>query len=176
MPSRGKRCSFGVLLLTIAVTRAFGQHAAAFEVFSIVPHKSLERGGTLRFQPGGRFQGTNVYLVALIATAFGDGRPLLPARIDGGPDWIRIDRYDIAAKTDLQIADVTALYRQLPEMLRPVLENRFHLKTHWETRRLPVYVLAIARKDGSIGSRLRRSTCTPRPETIRTDTTSPEPA
>jgi len=148
----------------------------AFDVVSITPHKTFERGGTLRFQPGGRFQGTNVYVLALVATAFGDGRALLPARIDGGPGWIRADRFDIAAKTDAAIEDVATLYRQLPAMLRPVLEDRFHLKTHWETRALQVFVLTRGRKDGSLGPRLRRSNCTPRPETIRTDAAPSEPA
>ena len=158
------------------MTRAFGQSTATFEVVSIVPNKSFERGGTLRFQPGGRFQGRNVYVVALISAAFGEGRPLLPARIDGGPDWIRLDRFDIDATTSGTVEDMSTLYGQLPVLLRPVLEDRFHLKTHWETRDLQVYVLARARKDGSLGPKVRRSNCTPRPESIRTGAGSPDPA
>jgi uncharacterized protein (TIGR03435 family) len=146
--------------------------APTFAVVSIRPHKTLERGGSLKFRPGGRFEGTNVYVLALIAAAFGDGRPLLPAQMEGGPDWIRTDRFDVVAKTDTVVDSEASYYRRLPAMLRPVLEERFRLKAHWETRQIPVYALGLAHTDGSLGSHLRHSTCTPRPETIGVNDTS----
>ena len=163
------------------VARAHGQapassnqKAPAFEVASIKQHKSLESGGSMRFQPGGLFRGTNVYVLALIGAAFGEGRPLGPARMEGGPDWVRFDRFDITAKTSSPVEDVAGLYRQLPALLRSLLEDRFRLKTHWETRHLPTYSLVIAHKDGSLGPQLQPSHCTPRPEAIRTEATVPE--
>jgi uncharacterized protein (TIGR03435 family) len=149
------------------------QKASAFEVVSIAPRKTLEHGGSLKFQPGGRFQGTNVYILALIATAFGKGRSLLPLQIEGGPDWIRFDRYDITAKLDTDGKNEVEPYRQLPALLMQVLEERFNLKTHWETRQLPIYRLVMARNDGVLGPQLKRSTCAPRPETFRTDADAP---
>jgi len=77
----------------LAASLAYGATIAAqaperpaFEIASITPHKTLERGGRLRFLPGGRFQGFNIYVLALIASAFGDEQPLLPSRITGGPE------------------------------------------------------------------------------------------
>ena len=148
------------------------QKATAFEVVSIVPRRMFERGGSLKFQPGGRLEGTNVYVLALIATAFGNGHPLLPEQIEGGPDWIRSDRFDVVAKTDTTVADEATLYRQLPTLLQPVLQERFRLKAHWETRQLPVYALVLAHNNGSLGPQLRRSNCRPRPETIGSDETT----
>jgi len=141
--------------------------APAFEVVSIRPHKTLERGGSLKFQPGGHFEGTNIYVLALIATAFRKDAPLLPTQIEGGPDWIRYDRYDVLAKIDTPAGDESALYRQLPALLRPVLEQRFRLQAHWVTRQLPIYALVLAGKDGEFGPQFRLTTCSPRPETLR---------
>ena len=43
-------------------------------------------------------------------------------------------------------------------MLRSALAARFGLAMHREIREIPVYALLIARRDGSFGPRLRRST------------------
>jgi uncharacterized protein (TIGR03435 family) len=149
------------------------QTAPGFEVVSITPRKTLEHGGSLKFQPGGRFQGTNIYILALIATAFGEGRSLLPAQIEGGPEWILIDRYDITAKLDTDGKNDVEPYRRLPALLLQVLRERFNLKTHWETRQLPIYRLITARTVGVLGPQLKHSTCGPRPETFRTDADAP---
>jgi uncharacterized protein (TIGR03435 family) len=143
--------------------------AAAFDVVSIRLHKSLERGGGLKFRPGGRFEGTNVYVLALIAAAFRKDVPLALVQIEGGPDWIRFDRYDVLAKAETSTGDESVLYQQLPALLRPVLEDRFRLRVYWETRELPIYALIVTRKDGGFGPQLRLANCTPRPETLRTN-------
>jgi uncharacterized protein (TIGR03435 family) len=43
-------------------------------------------------------------------------------------------------------------------MLRKLLEDRFQLKTHVETKELPLFALVLARADGTLGPRLRRRT------------------
>jgi uncharacterized protein (TIGR03435 family) len=40
-------------------------------------------------------------------------------------------------------------------MLRSLLEDRFQLKTHVETKELPLFALVLARADGVLGPRLR---------------------
>jgi uncharacterized protein (TIGR03435 family) len=42
-------------------------------------------------------------------------------------------------------------------MLRRLLAERFRLAAHNETRELPIYALVMARKDGRMGPRLRRT-------------------
>jgi uncharacterized protein (TIGR03435 family) len=42
-------------------------------------------------------------------------------------------------------------------MFRALLADRFNLRMHTETRQLPVYALVLARKDGSLGPKLRRT-------------------
>jgi uncharacterized protein (TIGR03435 family) len=59
-----------------------------------------------------------------------------------GPDWVSTDRFDIAAK----IPDGVKR-DQVPEMLQALLEDRFQLKFHRETKDFPVYGL-VAVKGG----------------------------
>lgn len=42
-------------------------------------------------------------------------------------------------------------------MLRQLLADRFGLRTRREQREMPVYVLTLARRDGSLGPKLRRA-------------------
>jgi uncharacterized protein (TIGR03435 family) len=57
-----------------------------------------------------------------------------------GPDWIDTTRFDIAAKIPEGIARDKVL-----DMLQHLLEDRFSLKTHHETKDLPVYALVQAK-------------------------------
>ena len=63
-----------------------------------------------------------------------------PFQIVGGPSWLTSARYDVEAK-----ADSTASRGQLFLMLQPLLEERFRLKTHRETKELPTFTLVSAR-------------------------------
>jgi uncharacterized protein (TIGR03435 family) len=56
------------------------------------------------------------------------------------PPWMATAKYDIAA-----VMPAGANRCQAPEMLRRLLEDRFHLKLHREMRKTPVYALVAAR-------------------------------
>ena len=43
-------------------------------------------------------------------------------------------------------------------MLRNLLEDRFSLKAHFETKESPLFILELARQDGTLGPGLRRRT------------------
>ena len=75
----------------------------------------------------------------------------------GGPSWIGVDRFDIAARTGGS-PGAQGLPSQLPLMLRSLLRDRFRLRVHSETRPLPAYALVMARRDGRLGPSLREST------------------
>jgi len=57
-----------------------------------------------------------------------------------GPDWIENVRFDITAKYP-----ENAKNSERPAMLRSLLEDRFKLATHTETREMPGYALVAAR-------------------------------
>ena len=62
------------------------------------------------------------------------------SQIVGGPEWINIDRYEVEAKSEGNTSR-----DRLMLMLQSLLEERFHLKTHRETRDAPTYVLVVGK-------------------------------
>jgi uncharacterized protein (TIGR03435 family) len=72
--------------------------------------------------------------------------PLQPAQLIGGPDWLDDEHYDIVAKSPVRLTSDT-----LREMEQALLVDRFQLKTHRESRELPIYALVLARSDRKLG-------------------------
>ena len=66
------------------------------------------------------------------------------------------DRFDIVAKAaDADIDEKGMMpYPQFMLRLQALLEDRFKMVTHWETRELPVYALVLAH-DGKLGPKLK---------------------
>ncbi len=60
-----------------------------------------------------------------------------------GPDWLSSERFDILA-----VMPAEQTNDQIPEMLQALLEERFKLKTHDETKEMQIYRLVVA-KDGA---------------------------
>jgi uncharacterized protein (TIGR03435 family) len=120
----------------------------AFEAASVKPNKSGDQRVGMQIQPGGRFMATNVTLRLLLGNAY-RGQT---AQIVGEPSWLNSERFDIVAK-----ANGDAAPQQFPLMLRALLEERFKLSVHHETRELPIYALVVARSDGKLGPHLRRA-------------------
>jgi uncharacterized protein (TIGR03435 family) len=58
----------------------------------------------------------------------------------GGPTWINSERFDIEAKAG---CDTTG--REMGSMLQVLLEDRFKLKVHRETKDGPVYFLTLSK-------------------------------
>jgi uncharacterized protein (TIGR03435 family) len=94
-----------------------------------------------------------------IADAFFFGAPLQISRVIGGPEWIDSARYEINAQASTAFQrSPDGPPRELFLMIRSLLQERFKLKTHMETRETPVFELVRARADGSLGPQLRQST------------------
>ena len=126
-----------------------------FDAASVKLNQSPDAGINNRFSPG-RFAYVNTPLDVFIYNAY-----RFPSdRVLGMPDWARRDKYDITATHDPQYA---AFSPQQLAMLQRLLEERFSLQTHRETREMPVYELVKARTDGQPGPRLRVSSpeCAP---------------
>jgi uncharacterized protein (TIGR03435 family) len=119
----------------------------AFEVASVKPNRSgPTEPQTMSAPPGERVTVINVTLRTLIQFAY----RLPPERVVGGPGWIGTDRFDVAAR-----APAPASVDELRAMMRTLLEERFTLVTHMETRQAEGYTLMLARGDGRLGPNLR---------------------
>ena len=130
-----------------------------FEVASIKANPDPTPVSGAVFMPGGRFEGDNVTVRMLIQLAFGGGRPLPNERLVGAPPWIGFDHFNIIATTGPGVPkDEAGLTKLRPGYLRGLLEDRFQLKYHWESRQLPAYSLVLARRDGRLGPQLQHRT------------------
>lgn len=130
------------LVLIFAIAQAV---RPPFEAASVKTNRSsspLVRLG----MPTGRLSGVNVTLRMLIRSAF----QLPDFRMAGGPSWMDSDRFDVEATAGGSVS-----FDQVRAMTRTLLEDRFHLKTHVETRDLPIYVLSTARRDGALASQIK---------------------
>jgi uncharacterized protein (TIGR03435 family) len=135
----------GMVVVGVAGVAAAQAPAPKFEVVSVKPASADAQA--MRFgSSGGRFYASNVPLRTLMQNAYrpADGSLLLNYRIIGAPGWIDTDRYDIdATAPSAQLGPIPQ--QKLQPMLRGLLEDRFQLKTHYETRELPVYELVAAK-------------------------------
>jgi uncharacterized protein (TIGR03435 family) len=149
-----------LLLALVGATVAFSQDRPQFDVASIKPNSpGGVSTGDFRLLPGGRLSADKVVLRFFIQNAYG----LKPFQLSGGPDWIDSQGYDIEAKAEGNPSNA-----QMQKMMQTLLEDRFKLKYHRETKELPVYTLAPARgglklpdpKEGSDRATIRISRMT----------------
>jgi uncharacterized protein (TIGR03435 family) len=137
------------LLIAIAPNARAQSSRPQFEVASIKPNNSGSSSSRSSSDgTSGYFRGANVTVRSLIVS----GYRLFDLQVVGGPDWITTARFDIEAKVDrtvlpLREPDAISL------MIQSLLEERFQLKMHRETRELPVFTLTV----GKSGAKL---TCT----------------
>ncbi len=136
--------------------------ARQFEVASIKPCKDDDRNGTPAPSPG-RLNTSCMTVRGLIQIAYeryagGRFHPLdfrdFPP-IEGGPKWLDSDRFEISAKADGRFSQAM----MNGPMLQVLLEDRFKLKLHRESRVVPVYALTVA-KGGPKLQPLMKGSCT----------------
>jgi len=127
----------------------------AFETASVKPNKSGEEERYIRIDPSGSgLTVVNMQLRELITFAYQIQR----FQLEGGPDWIASDRFDILAKSERAVPSTGAFFggqEPLRMMLRTLLADRFKLVMHRETKELPIFELVVAREDGRLGPQLR---------------------
>jgi uncharacterized protein (TIGR03435 family) len=138
-----------------APSNGAAQPPLAFETASVKPNKSGDEDRYIRIDPdGGGFTAVNMQLRALITFAY----QIRSFQLEGGPDWIASDRFDILAKPERAVAATGAFFNgqePLRMMLRTLLADRFKLVMHRETKELPIFELVLARQDGKPGPKLR---------------------
>ena len=141
----------GLLSTVVLLANIAGQTLPAFDVVSVktfVADGNRRVGGEISVLPGGRFSAPSATLRGLITAAYG----VLDIQVVDSGKLLGNGRFEIEGRTrpDVTIADARS-------MLQSVLEERFGLVTHRETRELPVYVMTLARDDRTPGPGLRPS-------------------
>jgi uncharacterized protein (TIGR03435 family) len=116
-----------------------------FEVASIKPAAEQPPVGIIPPSPD-RFYRANTTLRTLLNYA----HDLRDFRIIGGPAWTSSDRWEVSAKAEGAVGA-----REMRRLVQRLLADRFALKTHPETRELPIYNLVLARGDGRLGSQIK---------------------
>src|SRR5580704_7270173 len=120
---------------------AFGQSAETTPKFDIadvhVSPKSTVTymsGGVLR---GGRYEIRRATMLDLIRTAYGVDDD---SKIQGGPSWLELDRFDVIAK-----APPLTTQEAAKSMLQALLVDRFQLKIHMDNRPMAALVLSLGK-------------------------------
>jgi uncharacterized protein (TIGR03435 family) len=113
-----------------------------FDVISVKPNHSDFHGISLGYTPDG-IRATNIPILFLLKESFG----LNDDQMFGIPDWIHTEKYDVDAKVGAaEVPTMRNLTRdQRRQMLLQILDDRFKLTYHRETRILPEYTLVIAK-------------------------------
>lgn len=154
----------GLMHAPLSLAQSQLETAPAFEVASVKPNHTGDRGVSIMNAPGGRLSAKNVALSMLIRIAY----KVQDFQVTGGPSWISSERYDIEAKpegsADPDMRKLTddqreaAMDRQRLR-LQALLADRFKLTLHRDTKELPVYALVVAKN----GPKLQQSTVSPSP-------------
>jgi uncharacterized protein (TIGR03435 family) len=140
------------LVWLLAVTTAAQQNptgggeAASFEVTSVKPNTSGISNAIPPSRSNGSYSASNVALKSVIANAY----EVRIFQIQGGPDWLGSERFDIIARGREGTPD-----RLRPAMLRTLLAERFKLVAHFETKEQQVYALTLLGGDGRLGPQLK---------------------
>lgn len=154
-----KTLSRSLVCLALTGIAALAQNRLAFEVASIKPAAPLDMvkiaAGIQNGQmpkigahiDAARAEYTYMGLKELIVMAY----KVKPYQITG-PDWITTTRFDIVAKMPEGSTKADA-----PKMLQALLEDRFKLVVHRETKENPVLALVVAKG----GPKMKESTDAP---------------
>jgi len=141
-------------MLLVAVAGVARSQTPSFEAASVKINGSSSSHGSDHVSPGGRYVATNLSLENLIRFAHEQSarsRGLEPFEVTGGPDWLRVDRFDVNATAGRDVS-----LTELRRMLQALLAERFKLSTHYESRPGPVYRMVQVQRDKR-GPQLRRA-------------------
>jgi uncharacterized protein (TIGR03435 family) len=123
----------------VSLRAAPQERPPAFEVASIKRDVSVQPGPQYRIFPGFTVQRATLRDLVKLAYFIHD------FQVSGGPGWINSDRYNIEAKAEAPPA-FNQEYRVLQlRRLQTLLQDRFKLVLHRETKELPVYELTVAK-------------------------------
>jgi uncharacterized protein (TIGR03435 family) len=145
-----------VVLVAVFAGVVFGQTQfpsaqTGFEVATVKQNTGSDGKAFLQAVQG-RLIMTNLPLRRMILNAY----DLQDYQLSGDPPWVNSEHYDVQAKAD---GNPSVRAMEGP-MLRVLLEDRFKLTFHRESRQLPIYELAIG-KGGAKLQLSKEGSCTP---------------
>jgi uncharacterized protein (TIGR03435 family) len=120
-----------------------------FEVATIKPSNPDQPGKGFRVSAR-QFSTVNTTLNDMIGFAYG----LQAKQIEGGPDWLGKEKYDLLGKPD---GEGQPNDKQWKTMVQKLLADRFQLTFHREKKDLPAYVIVV----GKTGSKITKSEADP---------------
>ena len=137
--------------------QAPGTDKPKFEVASVRENTNDDGKITIGIQPGGRFTAVGVPLVGVdsVWRSRCSARRSSARRTGPRP---RASTSRPRRESDIQGTPPGGPPGPLNFMLQDLLEDRFKLRAHRETRELPIYALTLARTDRKLGAGLRAST------------------
>src|SRR5215831_5886207 len=157
-------CAIDVTTSENVEAQTLSKTTREFEVATIKPNNSgpvrPNAQGQLttpfKLTPGGLFTATNVTLLEVL-TFFAAKN-----QIEGGPQWIDSDRFDINAKADLSAGEIKPFtnggQEEWKQMIQGLLEDRFKLRMHRETKEISVLAVVV----GKAAPKLQQYTDGPR--------------
>lgn len=122
--------------------------AETFEVSSVKVDTQLDGPRGITVDPG-RFIATGAILSDLVRYAWGFTWLTSQSQVVGGPAWMATTRFDIVA-TSKGLPSLT--------MLKALLQDRFKVTAHVESRDSAVYALTFDRADKQLGPAIQVST------------------
>jgi uncharacterized protein (TIGR03435 family) len=159
------KCSIGAVLSVLLQAQSTAPAAAPkFEVVSVKRcQPGSAKGGDS--SPGRLYIGCglladvdNTGLIQQAYNRYASGQltstKIIP--IEGAPDWIHSATFEIDAKSDGH----PGIVMMLGPMMQALLEDRFKLKIHRETRQGPVYELALGKGSPKLKP-FKAGSCTP---------------
>jgi uncharacterized protein (TIGR03435 family) len=109
----------------------------SFEVATVKPSKPDQPGKAITVR-GNHFRTINTTLIDLITFSYG----VQQKQVVGQPSWVDSDKWDIEAQPDVPGVPND---KQLKTMLKKLLNDRFQIKFHKDTKELSAYLLTVAK-------------------------------
>jgi len=138
----------GIIVIVIPVLcQTPSEKRPSFEVATIKPSDPGQRGQQIMNQPGGRLVIRGMPVLGMVTFAYN----VRSFQVTGGPGWTSTDRWDIEARAEEGsigppvFPPDPAKPNPMALRLQSLLEDRFQLKLHRETKELPIYELSIAK-------------------------------
>jgi uncharacterized protein (TIGR03435 family) len=135
-----------IVTILISICCATAQSVPTFDVSSVKPSKGISQGVIHRMDVG-TISVSSMTLSEMIQLFYS----VKQLQVIGGPSWVRSERYDITGKdSTLTKYPEKATANDGHKKMRALLEDRFHLALHHETREMPALALQVNKKKNFI--------------------------